>query len=97
MKIAIAGGSGFVGRALTDELVKNQHEIVILTRGQQKIDSNKPIQYVQWLGKDSHPEDHLEDTDVFINLAGESLNSGRWTKERKRDYCLAALMRLMSY
>lgn len=83
MKIAIAGGSGFVGKALTKELISHHHEVIILTRGSNRYDPINQIQYVQWLTKDSHPEDFLQESDVIINLAGESLNSGRWTEQRK--------------
>jgi hypothetical protein len=34
MKIVIAGGTGFLGAALTDALVRNSHEPVILTRNE---------------------------------------------------------------
>ncbi len=81
MKIAIAGGSGFIGKALTDRLLAEQHEVFILTR---KFQSSHSVTYVQWLNQHNEPEHELEDVDVFINLAGESLNSGRWTPERKK-------------
>ena len=32
MRVFITGGSGFVGRALTKELLANGHEVTILTR-----------------------------------------------------------------
>ncbi|MDQ0220863.1 TIGR01777 family protein [Peribacillus cavernae] len=84
MKIAIAGGSGFIGTALTEELLKEKHEICILTRNPDKYVSHEQVRYVQWLSNGASPEEELEGIDVFINLAGESLNSGRWTAERKR-------------
>lgn len=84
MKIAIAGGSGFVGTALIDEILKENHDIYILTRHPEKFKKQENPTYIGWLTKDAKPEMHLEGLDVFINLAGESLNSGRWTPERKR-------------
>ncbi len=84
MKIAIAGGSGFVGTALIDELSKENHDIYILTRHPEKFKKQTNLTYISWLAKEAQPEKHLAGLDVFINLAGESLNSGRWTPERKR-------------
>ena len=85
MKIAVAGGTGFVGKALVEELLKNNHHVVILTRKLLNQESNHRIQYVQWLGENSQPLEQLQETDIFINLAGESINSGRWTKARKNN------------
>ncbi|MBQ0140908.1 MAG: TIGR01777 family oxidoreductase [Kurthia sp.] len=81
MKIVIAGGSGFVGRALSQFFLHQEHEVFILTRGQSY--KNGGLQYIQWLQENAEPEKHLQDADVFINLAGVSLNEGRWTEERK--------------
>jgi uncharacterized protein len=83
MKITIAGGTGFVGKALVDHLLKNNHEIIILTRNVIATKVTDQIRYVQWLSEDSSPFQALEGTDIFINLAGESINSGRWTEKRK--------------
>lgn len=84
MRIAIAGGTGFVGSALVKKLLDKNHELFILTRNTADKHSSKNLQYVQWLNVDDSPEDALESIDVFINLAGESINSGRWTDERKK-------------
>ncbi|MEC2057184.1 TIGR01777 family oxidoreductase [Peribacillus psychrosaccharolyticus] len=84
MKIAIAGGSGFVGTALIDALLKEEHDLYILTRNPEKYTQTKNLHYIKWLNKDAVPEKNLKGLDIFINLAGESLNSGRWTKNRKR-------------
>ncbi|WP_163100649.1 TIGR01777 family oxidoreductase [Peribacillus alkalitolerans] len=83
MKIAIAGGSGFVGKELTKLLTSQNHQVIILTRKQ--TNSNKPnVKFVKWLSTDSLPEVHLEGVDAIVNLAGESINSGRWNQERKK-------------
>lgn len=84
MKIAIAGGTGLVGTALIKELVQDNHELFILTRNPEKYKQQEHLSYIGWLHNGATPEHELQDIDGFINLAGESLNSGRWTTERKR-------------
>lgn len=81
MRIAIAGGSGFIGKALTEKLLAEKHEVYILTR---ELRNSESVKYVRWLHPNDQPELELEHTDIFINLAGESLNNGRWTTERKK-------------
>jgi uncharacterized protein len=82
LKIVIAGGSGFVGKALTDFFLKNGDEVYILTR---QLKPNQPsLTYVEWLKPGSKPASYLEGADVFVNLAGESINSGRWDIKRKQ-------------
>lgn len=83
MKIAISGGSGLIGKALTNELTRAGHEVFILTRSTVNRDNEPQIQYVRWLSSNSHPEKELEGIDAFVNLAGENLNSGRWTPAKK--------------
>jgi len=82
MKIVIAGGTGFVGKVLSRLLQENGHEIIILTRN--KTVQEKDIQYVQWLQQGARPEQLLDTVDAFVNLAGISLNNGRWTKKQKK-------------
>jgi uncharacterized protein len=81
MKIAITGGTGLVGTKLTDVLKAHNHEVIILTRSSN--DSKNGVEYVQWLADDASPELYLEGIDAIVNLAGVSLNEGRWTDERK--------------
>lgn len=85
MKIAITGGTGFVGRALASELVNAGLEVFILSRNIMNKRNDKQITYVQWLNDGDRPETILEGIDSIINLAGESINSGRWTEDRKRS------------
>lgn len=81
MKVAISGGTGMVGRKFSELLLANGHEVIILTRGESL--EAKGIRYVQWLKDDVNPELHLEKLDAFVNLAGVSLNDGRWTEKQK--------------
>jgi uncharacterized protein len=81
--ILISGGTGFVGKHITELLTRNQYQVFILTRNP----SNKPIRdnvaYIEWLTPQSMPEKNLPKIDAVINLAGETIN-GRWTDEKKQ-------------
>lgn len=83
MKIVIAGGSGFIGQKLTDLLIRAGHKVIILTRKAKKNSGN--VRYVRWLEEGTSPEDDLRDSDVFINLAGVSINNGRWNTSHKKQ------------
>lgn len=85
MKAVIAGGTGFVGKELTNELIRHGYDVTILTRNPGNKKTEERLHYVKWLSEEAKPEAELEGTDVFINLAGESINSGRWTEERKKN------------
>ena len=81
MKIAITGGTGFVGRELTTLLVQKGHEVFILSRTpHMALDG---VNYVEWMTENATTEKRLEGMDAFVNLAGESINNGRWTQQQK--------------
>lgn len=82
MKIAISGGTGLVGKALSSELIRNGHEVIILTRS--KINSSANPQFIQWLNDGDQPEKALEGIDAIVNLAGATINH-RWTDEYKQE------------
>jgi uncharacterized protein (TIGR01777 family) len=85
IKIVIAGGSGFIGNKLTDILLKEGHEIIILTRQEKR--SKQNINYITWLREGANPEKEIDKADAFINLAGVSINDGRWdAKHQQRIY-----------
>ncbi|PSL26001.1 hypothetical protein B0H99_12026 [Planomicrobium soli] len=83
MKIAITGGTGFVGKELTRLLHMQGWEIYILTRHPKQ--SSLGISYVEWLTEGAQPEKQLEGMDAFVNLAGASINAGRWSNEQKKE------------
>ena len=59
------------------------HSIVILTRKEKK--SSTKVQYVQWLAEGAAPENEIKNADAFINLAGVSINDGRWSKSHQKQ------------
>jgi uncharacterized protein (TIGR01777 family) len=74
MKVIIAGGTGFLGTALATSLRADNHHVTIISRHPQG-----PHQ-VAWTDRAG-----LEGADVVVNLAGTSLDSGRWTEARKAE------------
>lgn len=82
MKIAIAGGTGMVGKKFSSLLLNSGHEVIVLTRGENRFQND--IQFVNWLTDSAKPEAALEGIDAFVNLAGVSLNDGRWTEKQKK-------------
>lgn len=84
LRIVIAGGSGFIGMKLTEDLQKAGHNIVILTR-KDSANNNGNVEYVKWLEKGTSPENKIKSADVFINLAGVSINDGRWSQNHQNQ------------
>ncbi|WP_260286277.1 TIGR01777 family oxidoreductase [Peribacillus aracenensis] len=83
MHVVITGGSGFVGQALTHLLTQKGHRVTILTRLPDHKSTSEFVHYVDWLSADHQPENELKDVDAMVNLAGESINSGRWIQSKK--------------
>ncbi|WP_102261599.1 TIGR01777 family oxidoreductase [Mesobacillus jeotgali] len=82
MNIAITGGTGLVGEALSSHLVKAGHQVYILTRNSDDSRSSNP-RYIQWLNPGDSPEKELEGIDAIVNLAGATINN-KWTDEYKQ-------------
>ena len=71
--VVIAGGSGFLGKVLTNYFQDKVEKIVILSRSEEKIIDN--VHYLQWDGKSlGEWTTSLNGSDVLINLAGKSVD-----------------------
>ncbi|WP_075342840.1 TIGR01777 family oxidoreductase [Tenacibaculum agarivorans] len=84
MKIVIAGGTGYLGKLLTEYYrKKKENQIYILTRNHRLNFEN--VNYIQWDGKTKgYWSNCLENTDVIINLTGKSVNC-RYTTNNKTE------------
>jgi uncharacterized protein (TIGR01777 family) len=75
-KVVIAGGTGFVGKYLTQKFTASGYEVIIISRQQQQ---------VQW-----HDENAiitaLENAELLINLAGKSVDCRYNEKNKKEIY-----------
>lgn len=88
MNILISGASGFIGRALTDALLKRGHTIQAISRNCDKFDNDgtSEIKCVTWPGETADDRqflDAVENSNVVINLAGENIGRWPWTKSFK--------------
>lgn len=82
MNILITGGTGFIGSKLTEEFLKDGHNVIITTR------RGKDIWYedrgvLRWQPPSLIPSDIISRIDAVINLAGEPIAKGRWTEDKK--------------
>ena len=82
MRIVIAGGSGFLGRALRQTLGDAGHQVQILTRRPRP---GRPDE-LPWVanGASGPWAKALEGAGAVVNLAGEGIADKRWTAVRKQ-------------
>ena len=86
MKIIIAGGSGFIGRYLSEYLSSSGNEVIILSRNPQRVQSafTNNIKCLLWNDFDASAwQDELESTQVIINLTGENIGQWPWSHQIK--------------
>jgi uncharacterized protein (TIGR01777 family) len=80
MNILITGSSGLVGSALIPALTSEGHRVSRLVRSKSALGIRDTFWDPSSQELYSPP---LEGLDAVVHLAGESIASGRWTKERK--------------
>ncbi len=88
MNVLIFGGTGFVGRNLTDELLANGYQVSVVTRNRQKTANSlrSGVKLIEW--DNISPLSfvcELPETDAVINLAGESIGNRRWSASVKQE------------
>jgi len=87
MKIFVTGGTGFIGKKLTQALLKEGHTLFILTRSKTGKTDTENIKYVE--GNPSFPgrwQEVIKDCDAIANLVGETIGQ-RWNDEVKKRIC----------
>jgi uncharacterized protein (TIGR01777 family) len=75
LRIVVAGGTGFLGSAIVERLA-HDHSVEILSRDPECIAKGA----LRW----ADAPEAIASADVVVNLAGESIGSGRWTDAKKR-------------
>ncbi len=81
-RIVVAGGSGFLGQALTRALLSKGYEVIILSRSASR--ESNDLRQLQWDGKTVGPwADSIDGAQALVNLTGRSVNC-RHTPENRR-------------
>ncbi|MES2565433.1 MAG: TIGR01777 family oxidoreductase [Bacteroidota bacterium] len=81
--ILITGGTGLVGKALTERLLAENHEVRLLSRNPKP---TKTIKSFYWnLEKNEIDEKALHDVTHVVHLAGTGIADKRWTSDRKKE------------
>ena len=90
MRVIITGGSGLIGRALTNNLAADGHEVIVLSRSPGRVGGLPAnARAVGWDTRSADGWGHLADgADAIVNLAaasiaGDSFFPARWTPERQ--------------
>ncbi len=86
MRVIITGGTGLIGQPLSAALMADGHDVTVLTRNPDRIkDMPAGVKLAAWDGQTAQGWGELADgVDAIVNLAGENLSGGRWTKEMKQ-------------
>ena len=84
MKIVITGATGFLGRPLTTALVRDGHDLIVLTRGPASLAAG--ARAVAWdpNGEAGPWAAEIDGAGAVVNLAGESIAGKRWTDAQKQ-------------
>lgn len=81
--VLLTGGSGFIGKHLTDVLIEAGFSVSVLSRSDKE--DTPRITYYKWdLKKDYIDENAVLNADYIIHLAGEGIVDKRWTNKRKK-------------
>ena len=87
MKVAILGGSGLVGRALTRSLSADGHEVLVLSRDPDRRakDVPYPARVAKWSRDDVDGLARaIDGFDSVVSVAGARVAPWRWTRRRKQ-------------
>lgn len=81
-RIVLAGGSGFIGKAIANHYLNKDYEVIVLTRGNSH--QLNGINFQQWDGKTlGEWQQFINGAELIVNLTGKSVNC-RYTEENKR-------------
>lgn len=86
MKVIIAGGTGFIGQALTKHLLQAGHEITVLGRHKEYIQNclHHSVAAMSFAELKDQGKKALINCDAVINLSGANIAGKRWSDNYKK-------------
>lgn len=84
--VLITGGTGMVGKHLTQLLVVKGYDVIIVSRSPSNNRPHAKVSYALWnIGKQEIDADAIAKADYIIHLAGAGVAEKKWTEERKQE------------
>ena len=84
--VLITGGTGMVGKHLTQLLVVKGYEVIIVSRSATKNRPHAKVSYAMWdIEKQEIDAQAIVKADHIIHLAGAGVADKKWTTERKQE------------
>ena len=83
MKIAITGGTGFIGKHLARDLIRRGHEVIVIARGLYTRGSTETLEGATFIAMNANDTEKLQKVfagcDAVAHCAGTSVEDGRQT------------------
>jgi uncharacterized protein len=85
VRVLVSGATGFIGRALVEELSANGAQVAVLSRDASTAQARVPTatDFFSWRDGETLPRGALAGRDAVVHLAGESVQ-GRWTARKRK-------------
>ena len=81
--VLITGGTGLIGRRLTEMLLERDYRVAYLSRSDEK--TYPGVSVYKWdVKKEAVDPRALDSMDYLVHLAGAGIADERWTDERKK-------------
>lgn len=85
--ISLIGGTGLIGRRLTDVLIKSGYKVQLFTRNVNSARGKFPdaVELIEWKNNLDPLTEQLNGNYGVINLAGASITGAKWTADYKTE------------
>ncbi len=86
-EVLITGGTGLIGTALCNLLIKKGYRVSVLTREKPSVQKQQAnVEYKEWnIAEQVIDTDAVQRADFIIHLAGAGVADKRWTEKRKKE------------